>query len=523
MKKLILLFLLISCAVSANEKSPGVPSAITLNSLSVESELNSVPLQIHGAEGQSADLTRWSDASGNIVFRVQSNGRIYTTAGVKSDALKGGGSLILFKESGVSINLSITDNTGNFDYTGGAYANLFTDTVNAPFDGVSEKDWIVVRSGQYKGAMAEIDEIVNSANAILHTMHWDFDMSNIDYYVIEHPMAVIGDGYHNEFQVGETGHFDIHSQDWAGSSYTNKAVEAEVDFANDNLRAVFFEAECNGHNNIVCQEVHVHTGNLGPGKSVAGVFVNTDMSEAVSADSTTTVPNYIAGTTNGSDAISKAFLVLAGFDYALQVYGSSPFDPEYGYEVDSGTVTDRVNSGGAGNDAFINESVNVEIMSNDNDYILIGSDEKFEVVEVFLDAGSSRRVVLEAYYSKAGGNWTSLIGIDTTNQFRENGVIQITAPADWTKDDEAEVNGDITEAYYIKLVRTRNTIASPPIESHFKIVKNKAGTGMSITGTGLIQPTSCADSAGVTNSIYYSTDQSKLVYKDKAGAVQDLY
>lgn len=38
-----------------------------------------------------------------------------------------------------------------------------------------------------------------------------------------------------------------------------------------------------------------------------------------------------------------------------------------------------------------------------------------------------------------------------------------------------------------------------------------------------IEPVSLADADAVNNSIYYSTDQSKLVYKDSAGVVNDLY
>lgn len=54
--------------------------------------------------------------------------------------------------------------------------------------------------------------------------------------------------------------------------------------------------------------------------------------------------------------------------------------------------------------------------------------------------------------------------------------------------------------------------------------QNNAGTVLSaIKPDGSIQPASMADSAATNNSIYYSTTASKLVYKDAAGTVNNLY
>lgn len=54
--------------------------------------------------------------------------------------------------------------------------------------------------------------------------------------------------------------------------------------------------------------------------------------------------------------------------------------------------------------------------------------------------------------------------------------------------------------------------------------QNSAGTLLSaIKPDGSIQPASMADSAAANNSIYYSTTAGKLVYKDGAGTVNNLY
>jgi hypothetical protein len=54
--------------------------------------------------------------------------------------------------------------------------------------------------------------------------------------------------------------------------------------------------------------------------------------------------------------------------------------------------------------------------------------------------------------------------------------------------------------------------------------QNNAGSVLSaVKSNGSIQPASMADSAATNNSIYYSTTASKLVYKDAAGTVNNLY
>ena len=46
---------------------------------------------------------------------------------------------------------------------------------------------------------------------------------------------------------------------------------------------------------------------------------------------------------------------------------------------------------------------------------------------------------------------------------------------------------------------------------------------MTIDAKGGINPASMADSSANNNSIYYSTDAGKLVYKDSSGTVNNLY
>ena len=70
---------------------------------------------------------------------------------------------------------------------------------------------------------------------------------------------------------------------------------------------------------------------------------------------------------------------------------------DYGYEytaggspVDAQTEFVTSNPGGANN---------LEVFSLANDYILIGNDAQFEILEVNLETGSSKDLELEFYYS----------------------------------------------------------------------------------------------------------------------------
>jgi len=47
--------------------------------------------------------------------------------------------------------------------------------------------------------------------------------------------------------------------------------------------------------------------------------------------------------------------------------------------------------------------------------------------------------------------------------------------------------------------------------------------GATVDVNGCINPVSIADATAANNSIYYSTDATKLVYKDSGGTVNSLY
>jgi len=141
-----------------------------------------------------------------------------------------------------------------------------------------------------------------------------------------------------------------------------------------------------------------------------------------------------------------------------------------------------------------------------------------------LQVTSSKDVDLAYYYSKAGGAWTALtIDGDNTNGFQQSGEIRFDAPGDWAKDDEAEINGDITNAYYIKLLRQYNTpISTLPTEDMFQTYSSESA-GMEITGSGLvILPYLAGIPADVANgAVWMESDGLHVYYNGAEKTVSD--
>jgi len=277
----------------------------------------------------------------------------------------------------------------------------------------------------------------------------------------------------------------------------------------ENLRTLYVEADCLGYNNTVGAEIATITGDLGPGESVACVYAHADLTAATSADATTTVPCFIAGTTNSSNATSKAYLALAGFDKAFQVYGSAAENLSDGYKVHTGGTVVADNTA-----AFNSSGTDVEVFTDENDWILIGSDNTFEILQVLLKTASSKNCNLEFYYTQGGGTWAALSVADTTTGFQNSGDIVFSAPGDWVKDDQMLVDTDITNAYYIGIKRTyASPIRRLPVEDYFRTYANRS-TGMEIRGDGavVLPYVSAIPASPVNGMIWMESDGLHIYY-----------
>jgi len=478
-------------------------------------------LQIIGAVDQEDFLIQLRDSLLTDVYHVWVTGHISNIAGMNSEAAQFGTGMILhnYGESAPEH----ADIVGSYDHTGGAEESLFTRTAGAVFteSDADDNKWLVsLDLDGNTGATCEIKVWIDADNVIVEGMNWTDDLASQTWGLFMHPVYISGDGNESEFSAGAAGKFEIHSY-----SFINPYVaEIELDAAADNVSGLIIKAEANGYNTVLAQQINYISGALQPADVAANLLIQIDDAEAVDADITTQLAGIVCTTTNASDATKDAIVVLPGFTRALDVFGADSEDPGYGYETTSGTSVDRVNSGGGGDDAFINPAVDVELFDSNGDDALFGSDSKFEILQVILAIGSSKNLAFDFWYSKAGGNWTALvIQKDNTNGFLNSGSIVFSAPVDWTKDDEDIDGNAITDAYYIALTRTyAPALATLPTESFFKIFASQA-TGMYIDGQGFLKLRSSADADAPNDSVYNSTDAGVTVHKDSGGVIHDLY
>ncbi|GAG01171.1 unnamed protein product, partial [marine sediment metagenome] len=245
------------------------------------------------------------------------------------------------------------DVVGSYDHTGGIQEALFTSTAGSPFTeaDANSSTWLIsLDLDGTVGATAEIKVWIDANNVIVDGCNWDQDIASQTWGIFVHPVMTLCDGNEIEFSVDGDGKFEIGSYDFTGTL----VAELELDAAADNIDGLVIETEANGHSNIIGQRISYESGALAVGEVGANQVIVIDDSGATAADDTTQIAGSVYITNNASDATKDGIVFLPGWTRAIEVQGAESEDPDYGYEVTSGTATDRVNSGGAGDDAFVN-------------------------------------------------------------------------------------------------------------------------------------------------------------------------
>lgn len=479
-----------------------------------------IGLLVKQAASQSVPALEIVDNSDNVVLDIFPNGHIDNLDGISTESTEYGTGLYI-NNYGERAPLH-TNGVGSYDHTGGTYEKLFTKTSGDDFTQADADagNHILLR-GANLGAMAEIKTYISATQVLVDGYGWDMDFASQSFHIINHPSLAIGDKNDIEISVDGDGVFEIHSYDYTGEF----VAEIELDAGKNTTRGLLVKAKANGYSVISAQRVQYESGDLSPGEVGVGMLVLLDDTEATSSDSSTLIAAIAAQTTDVNDATKTGFAVLPGFSKALHVQGAEAEDPDYGYETTSGTSVDRVNGVAPDGTAFLESSASdLTIFDNNGDDILIGMSSTFEVIEMILATVSSKDLNFDFWYSKTGGNWTALTVLgDGTNGGQQSGIITFNAPADWTQDDEDIDGNAITNAYYIAITRTKiGAVPTLPVEDYFKTFADLE-TGMEIDGKGFIKPRHSVDSIAPNDSVYYSTTQSKLVYKDSSGAVNNLY
>ena len=449
------------------------------------------------------------------------DGEAYFSGPVRSNAALAG--KVMTRGSGLWIGATPGaaiehQGVGTYDHTGGVYENQFTAT--APVFTQDDEDFgsfLVVVSGANYGSMAEVDNYIDATTVVLDVFNWTADMNGVAFVVATHPLLVAGAGGKISTDVSGGGHFEIHGIDQS-SEFTFK-VEHEAG-AND-THALELDVDATGYSDTEAIHIDYDTKDM-----VNGMYG--DPLHIVVDESRTTGDVHLdfihLETTDAGNSTTEAIHIGVGFDSALSVDGNSTKKyPDFGYEVTSGVTVDRVNSGGGGDDAFENPAVNVAIFDSDNDSVLIGNSDPFEVIEYIAQVEASKDVVETYEYSTGVDAWSAMIPENSVDGFQQSGSITFEAPADWALTNQAA--GDaISNGYYVRITRTvGGAIPVLPTERTFSIYTTGESVGFEIRGDGTIAPVSMADAAAPNNSIYYSITQAKLVYKDSTGNVHDLW
>ena len=441
------------------------------------------PLTITGAASQLSPYFTIEDDSSNTVFTTYGSGHTYNTGGFRTEAEVDGVGLWVHAAGEATPEHSGV--TGSYDHTGGTYEKLFTRTAGDTFEEADATDgnWILM-TGANIGAIAEIKNYIDANNVVVSGTGWAGDLASQTFSIYKHPTFVSGDGYNHEFSVNSNGEFEVQSYNFTGS----KMIKFENDVTADSVDTLHIKHEANGYSNSDMMQLFYETGALQAADESQVIQISVDETAAAGAGELDLL--YLE-TTDATALEKHAIHVSVGFDSAFQVSGATADDMDYGYIYDPGSSpVSKV----VGDDSFINTADDEELLSANGDFILIGNDAQFEILEIVLNPGSSKDLELEFYYSENEGTdngvagWVQFYPDDGTQGMTQSGLIDWTGfSAEWDEDDYGEDDADITEGYYIAIKRTR--VGNPPVDAVEDVMQIylSQSTGMNIDGLGVVQ------------------------------------
>lgn len=272
----------------------------------------------------------------------------------------------------------------------------------------------------------------------------------------------------------------------------------------------------NGQNRVGAAPIIQNVDNLAAGDSSAGIpiIINTQGSVGTS-DGTSLfqgAPFVVSG-----DALGEkiAINVRPGWTFALKINAETAQSPLAGYTYDGVTVVNR-------SIAFSVPGNDVGIFTSDNDTIIVGFTSPFSIFEANLVTPANQDILSVFQYSTGNDAFSPLsINSDTTNGFSNaSGQISFIPPGNWATSNVYKGSSTLN-LFYIEIQRTRNGLATTPIESQFKLFQ-AGGSDMFIHGNGCIEPVTIPDVNAFNNTIYFSADQNTLCWKNKTGTVNTI-
>lgn len=391
----------------------------------------------------------------------EAQGLVYTNHGIYGDTTHGGAYMIL----GDLTNYTFGGNNGSFDDS----EDLFCDYVTSPFNQsqVDNENWILIATGDYEGAPAEVSRFINSSCIeVGNNPSWNEDLTDQVFYFHATPVFGILDGGFGEFYVGDNPQSKFEIKTANGTGHTGFEVD---DIAGtDGHTAVDFYTDINGFDGTAV----IHSV-MDSSSSVESVDSKNMLLELIVTNFNNSVHTFFQGDIIGEKAsgmIINLFDVSGEFDNYIK-HGESDEIVKAYYDDGDGTITDVTN-------AFNSEGIDVTLFENNGAIIYIGSTTKFTQMSVALNKTSNRDLKLEYYGCNSSNEWQDVgatFGItDTTNGFKNSGAIfvAVSNPAlrgTCNKELGGDLFDDTTNYYYFALKRTEGKGISAPIEGKFAI------------------------------------------------------
>jgi hypothetical protein len=231
----------------------------------------------------------------------------------------------------------------------------------------------------------------------------------------------------------------------------NDGILLEHTAAEADDHALELDVGAAGYGDVKALDIDYVTGAISAGEDEGVILVNI---------------NEIGAT--GGDVFAVEVLATDG---GAGIYGLKAGALVGPVHQDSGTfanpTTGTDNTASTDVPAMIDGSIltTTAIFENNSEYIIIGAAAAFEEIEFILTTDASVSIKPTFWYSIAGtGQFTQFTPVDGTNGFRNTGVVS------WDASDlTGHVADDVTGTFDIKIIRTRNTMATTPVLGYAKV------------------------------------------------------
>ena len=375
-----------------------------------------------------------------------------------------------------------------------AVTNIFCDDI---FDSFAGGGWININDpgSDYEGAWADISGVINSSCIELkNNPAWLTSFSGVQWRTTSSPLLIYLLGGFGEYYIGNSPRSGFKFKTKNGTGAYGVVIDDTVGATNH--KAFEIEQDMNGFSTIA-QNIYMYSTKQLVDKESKMLSMIADASNMNSSDGVFIDMNII-GQPLTADGHIDGIHMPSGMTHLIEVGSSETIASAY-YEATNIT-------------GIVTNSSTIQIFTNDNDLIYVGSTLNFTSIGITLSIPSSTTIAPLYYYCNSAGNWQSLTGVtSTTGGFISSGAISFINPTDRGKCNK-ELDGtpfsDTTTYSYIAVQRTRNFIVTPPVLD--KITISGASVNMFLSDDMMrLHPVDTAPevcNAAILGAIYYDTD-----------------